>query len=203
MASYINCRDTLFKQTNLTSIRGQPNFEPLHKLWNEIKATAKPVCSNIGGGSHGHIGLLLANAQYALILNTLFVYPTHPGPLIIPDGNTAHMKSNMCIAHTKVVHLLCEVTVVDQALAPNIVSTVEEAYLTDIRNRTTNPINDNVANLLTNLQENYGQLMSHELLEHKGTVKKTNHHSHEPIASVFSIIEEILEFADIDRTSYT
>ena len=60
------------------------------------------------------------NAQYALISNTPFVYMTHLGSLIIPDGTTAHMKSNMHIAHTEEVRLFCEVTGVKQTLVQQI-----------------------------------------------------------------------------------
>ena len=70
----------------------------------------------------------------------------------------------MRIAHTKRVRLFQEVTEVEQALVQKIVDTVREAYLTDIRNRTTNSINDTVADVLSHPQYKYGQLMPHELL---------------------------------------
>ena len=73
MTSNINYNYTLFEQSNLTPIRGEPTFETLHKLWNEIKANAKSVCSNLGGVAHGHLGLVLTDAMYALISLTLFV----------------------------------------------------------------------------------------------------------------------------------
>ena len=106
----INYKDTPFKWSNLTNIRGELTFETLHKIWNEIKANTKSVYSNFGGGAHGHLGLFLTDAQYALISPTTFVYPNRPGPLIIPDGTTAHANSNMRITHTKEVRLLREVT---------------------------------------------------------------------------------------------
>ena len=95
MASSINYKDTLFEQTNLTTIRGKPIFETLHKLWNDIKAHAKSVYFNIEGGLHGHLGLVLTSVQYAPILSKPFVLRTHPGPLIILDGTTADANSNM------------------------------------------------------------------------------------------------------------
>ena len=109
----------------------------LHKLQNEIKANAKAVYSNLEGGAYVHLGLLLINVQYAQISPTHFMYSTHPGPLIIPDGTTAHANSNMRIAHTKEVRLLHEVKGVEQALVQKIVGTSKAAYLEDIRNRTT------------------------------------------------------------------
>ena len=69
----ISYKDTLFKRDNLNPIRDVTTFKPLHKLWNEIKANSKPVYSNIGGGSHDQLSLMLTNARYALIFNTPFV----------------------------------------------------------------------------------------------------------------------------------
>ena len=62
MTSNINYKDTLFEQAKLTPFRGKPNFKTLNKLQNEIKANAKSVYSNFGGGSHGHLGLVLTDA---------------------------------------------------------------------------------------------------------------------------------------------
>ena len=80
---------------------------------------------------------------------------------------------------------------------------MEAANLADIRNRTTNYINDTVAIILMNLQENYDQLMPHELLERENIVKKTIYNPHDLIATVFSVVKELLEFTNITRTSYT
>ena len=107
--SSINYKDTLFNRDTLTPILVEPTFETLHKLCNEIKTNAKSVYSNLGGGSNSHIVLVLTDAQYAPISPTPFVYPTHPVPFTIPDSTTAHVNSNMQIAHTKKVCLFREV----------------------------------------------------------------------------------------------
>ena len=81
----------------------------LHKPRNDIKANIKSVYSNIGGGSYGHHRLVLTGAQYALISNAPFAYPSHPGPLIVLDGTTAHINLNILITHIKAVSLFHEV----------------------------------------------------------------------------------------------
>ena len=48
----------------------------------------------------------------------------------------------------------------------------EEDYLADIRNHMTNSINYTFADVLTRLQDNYGQLIPHEILERKDIVRK-------------------------------
>ena len=98
---------------------------------------------------------------------------------------------------------LCGVTGVKQSLVQHIVSKFEEAYLTNIRNRTTNLINDTVSDLLPYLQDNYRQLMPHELLKCKVIVKKMSYHLRELITTVFSAVEELTKFSNITRTSYT
>ena len=160
MAININYKETLFKRDNLTPIRGELTFETFHKLWNEIKSNAKAIYSNIGGVAHGHLGLVLTNVQYALIYPTPFVYPNHPD------------NFNMQITHTKEVCLFLEVTGMEQYICQKIVGTVEVDYLADIRSRTKNSINDTVTGVLMHLQENYGQFMTHELLEREDIAKK-------------------------------
>ena len=41
--SNINYKDTFFERANLTPIRGEPTFEALHNIWNEIKENAQAV----------------------------------------------------------------------------------------------------------------------------------------------------------------
>ena len=109
----------------------------------------------------------------------------------------------MRIAHTEAVCLFREVTGVEQALVQNIVAMVKEAYLTDIRNRTTTSINNTVADVLTHLQNNYDQLIPHEILQREDIVKKTTYHPQYPIANVLSTVKQLLEFFNITETFYT
>ena len=101
------------------------------------------------------------------------------------------------MAHTEEVRLFCEVKEVEESLVQQIVGMVKEAYLEDIRNRTTNFINETVVVILMHLQDNYSQLMPHELLEREDIVKKMIYNPHKPIETVSSAVEELLKFADI------
>ena len=64
-ASSINYRDTVFAHHDLTRIHGEPTFSALKLLTREVKANAMAVHSTLGGGAHGHLGLVLSPAQYA------------------------------------------------------------------------------------------------------------------------------------------
>ena len=109
----------------------------------------------------------------------------------------------MRIAHTKSVRLFREVTGVEQALVQKYLGTVEETYMTDIRNRTKNYINNAVVGVLMHLQDKYGQFIPHNILEREDIVKKTIYNPRNPIVTVLSAVEELFDFSDITGTSYT
>ena len=125
MASNINYKDTLFERANLTPIRGKPTFKTLHKSPEQDKSkrqvrilksrrrSTRPPCPS------DHLCTVRTHRSHS------FVYSTHPGPLIIPDGTNVHENSNMWIKNTKEVRLFREVTGVEQAVVQKIVGTIK------------------------------------------------------------------------------
>ena len=73
-------------------IQGEPTADSLISLKQKLKANASSVYSNLGGGTHGHIFLVIPPAQSKLLSNATFIRPLHPGPLTIPIGTTGDMS---------------------------------------------------------------------------------------------------------------
>ena len=44
------------------------------------------MASNLGGGAHGHLGLVVTPAEYVLVSAVPYGRPVHPGPLVLPSG---------------------------------------------------------------------------------------------------------------------
>ena len=74
-----------FKFKTPTPIIGTPTHKTLKRLKQELRANASSVESNLGGGDHGHLGLVLDDQEYATISTTQFVAPTYPTALSIPS----------------------------------------------------------------------------------------------------------------------
>ena len=94
MSAYasVDYKDTHFEFSELSPIHGEPSYETLDKLLKQLKANARTVHSNLGGGAHGHLGLVISPASYAL-LSPLhpFNRPVFPGAqAVIPPGTTQH-----------------------------------------------------------------------------------------------------------------
>ena len=54
----------------------------------ELKTNALSVHSNLVGVTHGHLGILMTDAKYAIMSNKPYVYPTHPGILLLSENST-------------------------------------------------------------------------------------------------------------------
>ena len=65
-ARSVNYRETHFEFPTLTPIRGEPTADTLIVLRKQLKANAKSVPSNLGGGTLGHLGLIIPPARYGL-----------------------------------------------------------------------------------------------------------------------------------------
>ena len=80
LAPSTNFRENYFQYPDLTKIIGEPNFESLTTLINELKSNAQSVHSTLGGGAHGHLGLVLSPNYYAVVAPmTPYVRPLFPG----------------------------------------------------------------------------------------------------------------------------
>ena len=53
--------------TAVTKITGEPNYESLKNLKDELKANAASIPTTLGGGTHGYLGLILSPAAYAVV----------------------------------------------------------------------------------------------------------------------------------------
>ena len=67
------------KDLHITKIEGQPNNRNLMKLPSELLAIAMSIPTGNGGGSHGHMGMLLDDSKYRSFSTggTAFVVPTN------------------------------------------------------------------------------------------------------------------------------
>ena len=77
-----------FQYPTATKNVGEPTYKELRRVEGELKANASSIDSDLGGGDHGYLGLVLTNAKYALVSATPFVAPGYHGTLNIPVKTT-------------------------------------------------------------------------------------------------------------------
>ena len=75
---------------HLTPIVGEPTYQTLKELKDQLKANAASIPTTLGGGNHGYLGLILSPAAYATISPTAFVEPAYPGHIHQANMNQNH-----------------------------------------------------------------------------------------------------------------
>ena len=79
-----------FKYKIPTPIRGEPDHKSLKRLKKELRSNASSVETDLGGGNHGYLALVLtAEVCNATPDTQPFEPPYFPPPLVIPPQATA------------------------------------------------------------------------------------------------------------------
>ena len=58
-SSRIDYSSTYFPYSTPTPIQGEPTYKALKRFKNELRANASSVDTDLGGGDHGYLGLVL------------------------------------------------------------------------------------------------------------------------------------------------
>ena len=70
-------------------IVGRPTSQSLTELKQLLYENAATIPSNIGGGNHGHLGVIMPQARYLTLVGATWVPPLNPGVApVIPPGTT-------------------------------------------------------------------------------------------------------------------
>jgi hypothetical protein len=70
-----------FPHSSLPKVTGEPTFEDLKLIRRLLNTNAMSVSSYVGGGSHGHLGIIMTNEEYFSIAANVFPIPDNPGAL--------------------------------------------------------------------------------------------------------------------------
>ena len=89
----------------------------------------------MGGGLHGHLGLILNGEEYQRISNTPYERPTHPDNLEILDRTTQHEAARLRTEHKEAKKLFRQTNDLKKALRHQITAAVPKAYLDALRSR--------------------------------------------------------------------
>jgi len=147
-----------FPHQSLTAISGKPTAHALMRMKRKLTANAMSVPSNRGGGTRGHLILLMIEPDYLLVSGgNVFDEPTHPGnaPTHANNASTAAIHA----ADTAYNRELAEYKIfiaTRNALKQQILSTIEEPYYDVLMDPTFGYANVTPLQLLTHLESTYG-----------------------------------------------
>jgi hypothetical protein len=123
----------------IPTVQGEPDYQTIHATRKFLQANSKAIDMHLGGGTLGHLGLIISDTSYAMISPTtdsgptLWTTPQAPGRAPANMDGTADQISAARHILEKDVQTYRTCTSVQQALKKQIISVFEPMYL-DILN---------------------------------------------------------------------
>ena len=162
--------------------------------------------SILGGGAHGHLGLVCTPAAYrALILGVeAYVRPINPGSLnLIPEGLTQYQLAQARKEYRETTQLFREVLNVERTIIQQIVSAIEPKYLQALRQAGTYRLQKTIPEILEHLFETYGDITPQDLRDLTLHVENLSYPLSEPVDIIFSKIDDLASIAEIENSPIT
>ena len=100
-----------FTYPTIESQPGLPLYQSIHATHTKLKENTPSVQTNLGGGRHGLLGLVLKDTTYTTVSGNPFMKPTNPGILpTIPANATGPQISELVRQYTQDLRVWCETT---------------------------------------------------------------------------------------------
>lgn len=142
----------------ITKVQGQPTNQDIDQLDDELTAIASSFPSELGGGLHGHAGLVKSDADYAIFApGTPFVVPANPGHY--PQGPIpAIQRAQREAEHKALVKQFHTCIGVSKGLKDLILQAIDEDFLLEIRDEGIAYLNVTPLQMLTHLRDRWGSM---------------------------------------------
>jgi hypothetical protein len=187
-------------------IRGEPNYQKLTKLFDDIKANASSVPCHLGGDANGYLGAVLTAAAYAATIAPIiapFVVPIDPGPMLpIPAGAAAAVREQLNGDHDKASKRFKEYDTVTKALRKQIVATIDETYIKPLKARNSGYNNVAVDTMISYLFTEYGNIDDESIVvNEKKIIEPWDGTS--PFENMIERIDACVDFAEAAAQPYS
>jgi hypothetical protein len=139
-------------------VHRQPTNQDINLLEDELLRVASSYYSKLGGGAHGHAGLLLSAVDNkAMAPGTPFVVPANPGVYpagVIPAAQRLQREAE----HKALIEKFQMCIGVAKGLKEPIMKAIDEAFLVKLRAQQTGYLNVMPFQMMTHLRTRWGAL---------------------------------------------
>ena len=176
--------------TTITPITGEPNYELLKNLKDQLKANTASIPTTLGGSNHGYLGLILSPPTYMTIATTPFEELNCPGqhPNIPARTNAANTSAIIC-HHPEDLQQWRECKNIITTLKNQLLLAIDNIYICTLKDRHVGYMNQTIHAILNHLFENYGNITPLELKDND-TKLRSNWDPNSPFNCLIKQIED-------------
>jgi hypothetical protein len=190
-----------FPHPVLPTVQGEPDYQTIHATRNFLQANSRAIDTHLGGGTLGHLGLIISDASYAMIAPTtkdkptLWVTPPSPRRAPAATDGTAAQISAACHLWEEDGQTYRTCTSVQHALKKQIISVFEPMYLEILNDTMVGSANISARDMLDHLFETYGNITAVDLEINFERMRRT-WDPQQPVASLFKQIQDCADYSE-------
>jgi hypothetical protein len=158
-----------FPHPVLPTVQGEPDYQTIHAIRKLLQAHSRAIDTHLGGGTLGHMGLIISEASYAIIAPatdagpTLWVSPKAPGRAPgNTDGTAAQISAAQHIWEEE-VQTYRTYTSVQQVFKNQIITVFEPMYLDVLNDDMVGFAIISARSMLDHLFSTYGNITASDL----------------------------------------
>jgi hypothetical protein len=191
----------IFPHPVLTTVQGEPDYQTIHATRRSLQANSRAIDTHLGGGTLGHLGLIISDASYAMIAPetayepTLWITPEAPGRAPAATDGTSAQNSAARHNWEENVQTYRTCTSVQQALKKQIISVFEPMYLDILNDNMVGYANISTRDMLDYLFETYGNITTVDLqinFEHMRRAWDPQ----QPVNTLFKHIQDCADYSE-------
>jgi hypothetical protein len=190
-----------FPHQVLPTVQGEPDYQTIHATRKFLQANSLAIDTHLGGGTLGHLCLIISDASYAMIAPArnsepiFWITPQTPGRApATTDGAAAQISAARHIWEEDVqTYRTC--TSVQKALKKQIISVFEPVYLDIFKDNMVGYANISVRCMLDHLFETYGNITTVDLeinCEHMRQAWDPQ----QPVETLFKQIQDCADYSE-------
>jgi hypothetical protein len=190
-----------FPHPILPTVQGEPDYQTIHTTRRFLQANSRAIDIHLGGGTLGHLDLIISDAAYAMIAPTtneeptLWVSPNAPGRAPAATDGTAARISAARHQWEEDVQTYRTCTSVQQALKKQIISVFEPMCVDILNDNMVGYANISARGTMDHLFETYGNITAVDLEINFENMRRA-WDPQQPVETLFKQIQDCADYSE-------
>jgi hypothetical protein len=190
-----------FPHPILPAEEGETDYQTIHATRKFLQANSRAIDTHLGGGTLGHLGLIVSDAAYSKIAPptaeapTFWVSPNAPGRAPATTDGTAAQLSAARHLWEEDVQTYRTCISVQQALKKQIIGVFEPMYLDILNDNMVGYTNISARDMLDHLFKTYGNITSVDLDINFDPMRRA-WDPQQPVESLFKQIQDCPDYSE-------
>ena len=192
-----------FPYSSIEKISGEPSYHNIKEVERKLIKNASSFPSELGGGQHGYLGLVLSPEKYQLVTGNTFTPHPNPGSIpTFPEHPTQPQIAQISTTHKEQLRLWRQQHELIKAIKKQLTNAFDDKLLKEIEDTYTGYNNVSIQEILQYLYDRFGEVTPSELEEAEKELSQP-FEPFEPFGVFISKIEDAIDIAEAANCPFT